>query len=364
MDQVLSLLKSSRKVHLDADTECKSASAVPDVNTATDELTANLLQTPFTSISALKSLASTLASSKFEREAQTLEDVVTLCTQLPDHGGLGLSTHEDLSESQRREVIFLISAWLEALNSADRSATPLTPLSSRPTGRRGMTLTEKIFAMHDVSRKGHVAPGMTISVSVDWILASDASWGGMERTYKSLNSPGIFRNDRFWLALDHVVDPRINHRPEVAKLIEQGEGARDMFKMTDFQGQNYTILHTEFYRQRAEPGMIAIGSDSHTCSSGALGLLSIGLGAADVTMALVTGEIWFKIPEIVEIRFVGEPPTGVGGKDVILYILQQLKRNTVAADRVVEYTGPGLKHLSCDARFAIANMTTVSLSLM
>jgi len=218
--------------------------------------------------------------------------------------------------------------------------------------------------MHDVSRKGYVAPGMTISVSVDWILASDASWGGMERTYKSLNSPGIFRNDRFWLALDHVVDPRINHRPEVAKLIEQGEGARDMFKMTDFQGQNYTILHTEFYRQRAEPGMIAIGSDSHTCSSGALGLLSIGLGAADVTMALVTGEIWFKIPEIVEIRFVGEPPTGVGGKDVILYILQQLKRNTVAADRVVEYTGPGLKHLSCDARFAIANMTTVSILLM
>jgi homoaconitase/3-isopropylmalate dehydratase large subunit len=74
---------------------------------------------------------------------------------------------------------------------------------------------------------------------------------------------------------------------------------------------------------------------------------------------LVTGEIWFKIPEIVEIRFVGEPPIGIGGKDVILYILQQLKRNTVAADRVVEYTGPGLKHLSCDARFAIANMTTV-----
>jgi homoaconitase/3-isopropylmalate dehydratase large subunit len=225
-----------------------------------------------------------------------------------------------------------------------------------------MTLTEKIFAMHDVQCRGYVSPGMTISVSVDWILASDASWGGMERTYKSLNSPGIFRNDRFWLALDHVVDPRINYKPEVAKLIEQGEEARDMFKMTDFQGQNYTILHTEFYRQRAEPGMIAIGSDSHTCSSGALGLLSIGLGAADVTMALVTGEIWFKVPEIVEIRFVGKPPIGIGGKDVILYILQQLKRNTVAADRVVEYTGPGLKYLSCDARFAIANMTTVSVN--
>jgi aconitase A len=62
-------------------------------------------------------------------------------------------------------------------------------------------------------------------------------------------------------------------------------------------------------------------------------------------------------------RFVGERPVGISGKDVILYVLQQLRRNTVAADRVVEYTGPGLKHLSCDARFAIANMTTVELSL-
>jgi homoaconitase/3-isopropylmalate dehydratase large subunit len=285
-------------------------------------------------------------------------DVITLCQRDTDHGGLGLAPHTTLSPPQKSEVIFLLSAWLESLNSADRTKPTLTPLSSRPPHRRGLTLTEKIFAMHDVQQRGFVSPGMTISVSIDWILASDASWGGMERTYKSLNSPGIFRNDRFWLALDHVVDPRINHKPEVARLIEQGEAARDMFKMTDYQGQNYTILHTEFYRQRAEPGMIAIGSDSHTCSSGALGLLSIGLGAADVTMALVTGEIWFKIPEIVEIRFVGEPPIGVGGKDVILGILQQLKRNTVAADRVVEYTGPGLKHLSCDARFAIANMTT------
>jgi len=197
-----------------------------------------------------------------------------------------------------------------------------------------------------------------MSISVDWILASDASWGGMERTYRQLENPGIFRNDRFWLALDHVVDPRINDRPEVKKIIELGEKAREDFKMTEYQGQNFTILHTEYYRERAEPGMITIGSDSHTCSSGAVGCLAIGLGAADVTLALVTGEIWFKVPQCVNIRLVGEPRPGIGGKDIILYILQQLRRNTVAADRVVEYTGPGLKYLSSDARFAIANMTT------
>ncbi|KAI8358675.1 hypothetical protein B0O80DRAFT_441239 [Mortierella sp. GBAus27b] len=75
-------------------------------------------------------------------------------------------------------------------------------------------------------------------------------------------------------------------------------------------------------------------------------------------MPLVTGETWFKVPETVEIRFVNQPPFGIGGKDAILYVLQQLKRNTVAFERSVEYTGPGLKFLSCDARFALANMAT------
>lgn len=105
--------------------------------------------------------------------------------------------------------------------------------------------------------------------------------------------------------------------------------------------------------------MLIIGSDSHTCSSGAVGCLAIGLGAADVTLPLVTGETWFKVPESVSIQLVGSPKPGIGGKDVILYILQQLKRNTVASERIVEFTGPGVRHLSSDARFAISNMTTV-----
>ena len=115
----------------------------------------------------------------------------------------------------------------------------------------------------------------------------------MRRTYDKLGSPGIVRNDRFWLAGDHVVDPRINHTPEVSRLIEASEKAKKDFKMTDYQGMNvsinalirrpgltieqYTIMHTEFYRERAQPGMIVIGSDSHTCSAGALGCLAIGL---------------------------------------------------------------------------------------
>lgn len=121
----------------------------------------------------------------------------------------------------------------------------------------------------------------------------------------------------------------------------------------------YTILHTEFYRERAQPGMLVVGSDSHTCSSGVVGCLAIGLDAADVTLPLVTGETRFKVPETINIRLVGEPKPGIGGKDVILYILQVLKRNTIASDRIVEFTGPALRHLSLDTRFAVSNMTTV-----
>ena len=120
-------------------------------------------------------------------------------------------------------------------------------------------------------------------------------------------------------------------------------------------------MHTEFVRERAQPGMLIVGSDSHTCSSGAVSCLGIGLGAADVAMSLLTGMSWFKIPESIEIQLVGKPAFGVGGKDVILHILGELKRNTVAAGRIVEFCGGGIQYLSCDDRFAICNMCTVRL---
>ncbi|KAM0424542.1 hypothetical protein ACHAPT_010258 [Fusarium lateritium] len=221
-----------------------------------------------------------------------------------------------------------------------------------------MNVTEKIFALHDVSRKGWVRPGEAILVSVDWVLSSDASWHNMLKVYQKMGDPGIFRNDRFWLAGDHVVDPRLRDKPLVRELVDEMDMARKKFKLTQFQGSNYTIMHTEFHRERAQPGQLVIGSDSHTCSAGADGCLAIGLGAAEVTMALVTGEIWFKVPEVVEIRLVSKPRRGIGGKDIILHILKELKRNTVASSRIVEYTGPGCASLSADARFAIANMTT------
>ncbi|ORZ31677.1 putative 3-isopropylmalate dehydratase large subunit [Catenaria anguillulae PL171] len=228
------------------------------------------------------------------------------------------------------------------------------------TRRRPMNICEKILTESAVEmvRPGHVYPGDMICVKVDWTIASELTWKGMDKTYDVIGRPKIHDRNRFWLAIDHTVDPSINHLPKARGLIQASEDFAKEAQLTDFHGPNQTILHTEFCRQRAQPGQIVIGADSHSCSAGNVGAFAVGLGAADVTMPMVTGQTWLRVPEVVNIKFVGQPKFGIGGKDAILYVLGQLKRNTVAFERAVEYTGPGLAHLSVDARFAIANMTT------
>jgi hypothetical protein len=91
-------------------------------------------------------------------------------------GGLGYKTDIQLDQNQVSEVLFLTAAWLEALNSADRSKARVKHLPSRPEGRRPMTLSEKIFAAHDIDGKGEVKPGDVVRVNIDWIMASELSW--------------------------------------------------------------------------------------------------------------------------------------------------------------------------------------------
>ena len=224
---------------------------------------------------------------------------------------------------------------------------------------RPLTLVEKIIAHNAIGLDSldSVKPGNIVVLQVSWVMTSEAGWAGMDKTYNVLGRPKIHRKDRFWLAQDHAVDPRINHKGEAKRLIDLCTAAAKELEIVDFYPPNYTIMHTEFCRKRAQPGQVVIGADSHTCSAGSLGALAIGLGSADVTVPLITGETWLTVPETLKIAFINSPKFGIGGKDVILHILGELKRNTVADGKVVEYTGPGLKYLSCDARFAISNMT-------
>ncbi|KAJ2632554.1 hypothetical protein H4R22_001158 [Coemansia sp. RSA 1290] len=298
-----------------------------------------------------------------EREANVIELAVRRVLDSDERNGWNIRTRDlggsastaDVGDAVVRAAV----AYAEGLNVEDRAA-PAPGLSVRPEGRRGMTLCEKIIAHHAIglTAPGDVRPGDMVCVSVDWTIASELTWKGMDKTYSAMGRPGVNRNDRFWLAIDHTVDPRTMHKPKPRDLVATSEAFAEEAHLVDFYRPNYTILHTEFYRERAQPGQLVIGADSHTCSAGAVGALSIGMGAADVVMPLVTGETWLQVPETVEIRFVNAPPFGIGGKDIILDVLRQLKRNTVAFERAVEFTGPGLQHMSCDARFACANMAT------
>ncbi|PVH77349.1 hypothetical protein DL98DRAFT_573776 [Cadophora sp. DSE1049] len=253
---------------------------------------------------------------------------------------------------------------LEAAHSTELSQAASLfqqPLSAINTmaGRRSMGIAEKILTHATIGlEKPEVKPGDMICVSVDYIVTSELLWGGMEKTYDQIKRPRVYRNDRIWIALDHTIDPRTKHRPFQQSLIARSERFRKEAKLIDFVSANVSIMHTDFTRERAQPGHLVVGSDSHTCSAGSMGSLAIGFGAADVVMPMVTGETWFRVPEVCNIHFIGKLPPGLGGKEVILHILGKLKRNTIALHRAVEYTGPGLKELSMDARFAIANMTT------
>jgi homoaconitate hydratase len=223
-----------------------------------------------------------------------------------------------------------------------------------------MSVCEKILYAHAIGlREKRVQAAQVLCLAPDWFLCSEASWSHMDKTYNRYGRPGIRAKDRFWLAPDHLVDPRINHLPQQKGMIDACERiAAELGLGDNYNPQNTTIVHTEFYRSRCQPGMLIIGADSHTGSSGCLGSLAIGMGTVDVFIQLLTGETYLKVPKIVRINIVGEPKFGITGKDVILGVLGRIKRNTHCYERLVEFTGPGLVHLSCDARFAMCNMVT------
>lgn len=225
--------------------------------------------------------------------------------------------------------------------------------------RRPMTLTQKILAHHARGlTRPWVQAGDILQVSVDWTIASELAWNGMDRTYALLGRPKIAHQDRFFLAVDHTVDPvTLATDPRAQKLTQLSRDFAQEAGLRHFYDANVTILHTRFYRDLVQPGQLVLGADSHTSSHGGLGAFSIGLGGADITAAMVLGQSWLEVPEAISVEYAGSPEFGIGGKDIILKTLKDLGRNTVAMERSVEYRGDHVHQWSTDVRFTIANMT-------
>ena len=225
--------------------------------------------------------------------------------------------------------------------------------------RRPMTLTQKILAQHAVGlQRPWVETGDMLRVRVDWTIASELAWNGMDRTYTLLGRPDLANPDRFYLALDHTVDPvTLANDPRARKLADLSRAFAQESGIQHFYDANVTIMHTKFYRDLVQPGEVVLGADSHTSSHGGLGAFAIGLGGADVTAAMVLGETWIEVPEAIAVEYTGTPDFGIGGKDIILKTLGALGRNTVAMERSVEFRGDAAHAFTTDMRFTICNMT-------
>jgi len=232
-------------------------------------------------------------------------------------------------------------------------------MMERNRGLNAMNLTEKTLLRHAVGwDRDRVRPGDALKVAVDWTLASEIAWKGMNRTYQALGRPPLKDKDRFYLALDHTVDRgTLATDPRVQELVQLSKSFAREADLSYFFDANTTIMHTEFFRQLVRPGEVVLGADSHTSSHGGMGAFAIGLGGADVVAAMVEGTTWVEVPEAIRVHYRGRLPFGLTGKDVILETLGTLRRNTVAFERAVEYTSDHPEDLTTDFRFTIANMT-------
>lgn len=227
-----------------------------------------------------------------------------------------------------------------------------------PLVRPPMTATQKLLA-HQTGRP-FVQQGDLLKVPVSWVIASELSLKGMRMTHREMGEPDLFRNDRFFLAIDHTVSPfrqGLDAQQERGRnlAIKAREFAR-RHRLKYFSDANTSILHTRPYQEFFLPGDIVVGTDSHTTMHGGLGCFSIGVGAAEGMLAAVLGAFLFQVPETIRINIKGKLPPVLVGKDLILHILGLLKRNTVALERIVEYGGEGLQTLSASDRGSISNM--------
>ncbi|AKU91497.1 aconitase family protein [Vulgatibacter incomptus] len=225
--------------------------------------------------------------------------------------------------------------------------------------RKPMTLTQKILAAHAIGlNRPWVEAGDVLRIKVDWTIASELAWNGMAQTWERLGKPKVHDRERFYLAVDHTVDPvTLANDKRTQKLTQLSRDFAKESGIRHFYDANETILHTKFYRDLVQPGEVVLGADSHTSSHGGMGAFSMGLGGADITAAMVLGESWIEVPEAIAVDYAGELAFGIGGKDVILETLGKLGRNTVAMERSVEYRGDAVRRWSTDVRFTIANMT-------
>ena len=216
----------------------------------------------------------------------------------------------------------------------------------------GMTMTQKILAAH--AGLDCVKAGQLIEADLDLVLGNDITSPVAIHEMEKMKVDGVFDKDKIALVPDHFVPNKDIKSAEHCKCVR--EFARRNKITNYFEVGQMGIEHALLPEKGLTvAGDVIIGADSHTCTYGALGAFSTGVGSTDMAAGMATGKAWFKVPGAIKFVLTGKPAKWISGKDIILHIIGMIGVDG-ALYKSMEFTGDGIQYLSMDDRFTIANM--------
>jgi len=215
-----------------------------------------------------------------------------------------------------------------------------------------MTMTQKILAAH--AGLAEVKAGQLIKAKLDMVLGNDITSPVAINEFNKAGFDGIFHTDKISLVMDHFAP---NKDIKAAEQCKQCRTFAKSFNIKNYYDVGEMGIEHALLPEKGlvGPGELIIGADSHTCTYGALGAFSTGVGSTDMAAGMATGEGWFKVPSAIKFNLTGKLSKWVSGKDVILHIIGMIGVDG-ALYKSMEFTGEGLKNLSMDDRLCMANM--------
>ena len=216
----------------------------------------------------------------------------------------------------------------------------------------GMTMTQKIFARHCGAQQ--VSPGELVQASLDLVMGSDVTTPIAIQEMEKYHLDRVFDPNKIVLVMDHFCPNKDIQAARNCALVR--EFARKMGIPHFYDGGRMGIEHALLPEQGfVAPGELIVGADSHTCTYGALGAFSTGIGSTDMAASMFAGKDWFRVPAAIRVNLTGHFPQYVGGKDLILSLIGMIGVDG-ARYKSIEFTGEAISSISMDDRFAICNM--------
>lgn len=216
----------------------------------------------------------------------------------------------------------------------------------------GMTMTQKILAAHAGLEK--VVAGQFIEAKLDMVLGNDITAPVAIKEFHKMGANKVFHKDKIALVPDHFTPNKDIKSAEQCKYMREFAHSQEVTNYFEIgeMGIEHALLPE---KGLVVAGDVVIGADSHTCTYGALGAFSTGVGSTDMAAGMAIGESWFKVPSAIKFNFIGKPSEWVSGKDVILHIIGKIGVDG-ALYKSMEFVGEGIKNLTMDDRFTISNM--------